>query len=136
LISAQQVRSSYTDIFVPLNNPYTAYAFELMHRRRFLPPNDVKRYGLVCVAPKASYFEIRTARIDSIADRWRWLCWTFVAKHSTVPCPTGKLVGFLARLPGTFCRHLDISAVEIFARLGRRAAIKATVGRAWQIIDP
>jgi hypothetical protein len=109
-------------------------AFKLMRRLR--TSNDIKRYGLIGVAPKTSNLKVKIAGIDGVANRRRRLRGAFVAKHSVIPRLAGELVGFLPRELGTFSRDFDPSAVEIFARLRGHAAIKAVGGSLGKLSIP
>jgi hypothetical protein len=77
-------------------------------------PHDVKRDGLMCVAPKAAHFEIVVASVEGIAERRRRLRRAAIAEHPFVPRFAGNAVGFLAGSGGTISRSPDGRAEDGF----------------------
>src|SRR4029077_13510424 len=76
-------------------------SFQLVDRRRLVPPHDVERHGLMRVTPEAADFEIGVPGVQGIAQRRRWLGRSLVPEHTVIPRFAGELVSFLTRLLGT-----------------------------------
>ena len=82
-------------------------ALQFMDGRRLRAPHDVKRDGLVGVAPEATNLQIAVSRIERVAQRWRRLRRPLKAEHALVPRLAREPVGFLARFGRTLCRRPD-----------------------------